>query len=73
MRNTTLAEDSYEVLRSYLRVAYGSFSPIAESLAGYVVDECIFKDVFSSVNAGRLVVVIAGTARTADILANALR
>ncbi|MBD0266078.1 MAG: hypothetical protein ICV78_26170, partial [Tolypothrix sp. Co-bin9] len=35
--------------------------------------EITFKDAFSSVNTGRLVVVIAGSGRTADILADALR
>ncbi|MEH2417761.1 hypothetical protein [Nostoc sp.] len=35
--------------------------------------EISFEDAFSSVNAGRLVVVIAGSGRTADILADALR
>ncbi|MEA5603572.1 hypothetical protein [Nostoc sp. UHCC 0252] len=35
--------------------------------------EITFEDAFSSVNTGRLVVVIAGSGRTADILANALR
>ncbi|MCC5598058.1 hypothetical protein [Nostoc favosum] len=35
--------------------------------------EITFEDAFSSVNSGRLVVVIAGTGRTADILADALR
>ncbi|MEH2236947.1 hypothetical protein [Nostoc sp.] len=35
--------------------------------------EITFDDAFSSVNAGRLVVVIAGSGRTADILADALR
>lgn len=35
--------------------------------------EITFDDAFSSVNTGRLVVVIAGTGRTADILADALR
>lgn len=34
--------------------------------------EITFKDAFSSVNSGRLVVVIAGSGRTADILAAAL-
>ncbi|MDZ8188163.1 MAG: hypothetical protein RMX96_25330 [Nostoc sp. ChiSLP02] len=34
--------------------------------------EITFKDAFSSVNTGRLVVVIAGSGRTADILAGAL-
>ncbi|MEH1964481.1 MAG: hypothetical protein V7L05_32565 [Nostoc sp.] len=32
-----------------------------------------FEDAFSSVNIGKLVVVIAGSGRTADILADALR
>ncbi|MEH2420379.1 MAG: hypothetical protein V7K48_05355 [Nostoc sp.] len=35
--------------------------------------EITFEDAFSSVNIGRLVVVIAGSGRTADILADALR
>jgi SLOG in TRPM, prokaryote len=35
--------------------------------------EITFKDAFSSVNTGRLVIVIAGSGRTADILADALR
>ncbi|MFS0518137.1 hypothetical protein ACEYW6_25940 [Nostoc sp. UIC 10607] len=35
--------------------------------------EITFEDAFSSVNTGRLVVVIAGSGRTADILADALR
>lgn len=35
--------------------------------------EITFDDAFSSVNTGRLVVVIAGSGRTADILADALR
>ncbi|WP_334906444.1 hypothetical protein [Nostoc sp.] len=35
--------------------------------------EITFEDAFSSVNIGRSVVVIAGSGRTADILANALR
>jgi hypothetical protein len=35
--------------------------------------EITFEDAFSSVNAGRLVVVIAGSGRTADLLADALR
>ncbi|AUB36737.1 hypothetical protein COO91_02660 [Nostoc flagelliforme CCNUN1] len=35
--------------------------------------EITFEDAFSSVNSGRLVVVIAGSGRTADILADALR
>ncbi|OYD94018.1 hypothetical protein CDG76_18930 [Nostoc sp. 'Peltigera membranacea cyanobiont' 210A] len=35
--------------------------------------EITFKDAFSSVDSGRLVIVIAGSGRTADILADALR
>ncbi|MBC1221617.1 hypothetical protein GNF10_21815 [Nostoc sp. UCD121] len=35
--------------------------------------EITFDDAFSSINTGRLVVVIAGSGRTADILADALR
>ncbi|MCC5645077.1 hypothetical protein LC607_19465 [Nostoc sp. CHAB 5824] len=35
--------------------------------------EITFEDAFSSVNTGRLVIVIAGSGRTADILADALR
>jgi hypothetical protein len=35
--------------------------------------EITFEDAFSSINTGRLVVVIAGSGRTADILADALR
>lgn len=64
---------------------WGDESPWISSVATVLADnspsltvllnggEITFEDAFSSVNTGRLVVVIAGSGRTADILVDALR